>query len=224
MLKPRYTRRKFYGKWLYKVTIGVPGISIFRIKSIADVLLFCVSDDPEESYGYSTKDKAYRHRKEILAVAELFNSWEENSWAKRIESNSMDIYTNDFEKYSEAVQKLGALVTSQYEPNPVYSKELANASNIIVKKYPHKRYKHKVYLMPHRMVHDESIRQHYLDWLESQNPRILITEAVKRWFLKTHWNWDRRYVLVEDQQTLLMLKLRNAEVLGKVYDYVLADK
>jgi hypothetical protein len=225
MIKPRHTRRKFYGKWLYKITVRVPGISIFRLKSIPDLILFCVTADPEETYyGYGTKDKAWQNRKDIKLVAELLGSWDSTAWAKRIESNSMDIYTNDVDKYNEAIQKLSTLVASCYEPNLLYSKELSSSSNIVVKKYPHKIYRHKVYLMPHKIDTDLAVRQHYLDWLESQNPRILITEAVKNWFLKTHWNWDRRYVLVEDQQTLLLLKLRNPEVMGKVYDYVLADK
>ena len=224
MNKPRYTRRKFYGKWLYKVTVSVPGAPIFRIKSVSDVMMFCVSDESQENHGYSTKDKAYQNRKEILAIAELFNSWEDKTWSKRIESNTMDIYTNDNDKYQQAVQKLSNLIVNRFEPDPNYTKELNVSTNVIVKKYPHNRYKHKVYLLPHKIDRDPAFRQQYLDWVESQSPRILITEAVKTWFIKTHWNWDRRYVLVEDQQTLLMLKLRNSDVAGKVYDYVLADK
>jgi hypothetical protein len=192
MIKPRHTRRKFYGKWLYKITVKVPGISIFRMKSIPDVILFCVTNDPDEGYGYSTKDKAYQNRKTIKLVADLLGSWDDASWAKRIETNSMDIYTNDQDKYNEASEKLESMIVGRYEPNPLYSKELANSSNIVVKKYPHKMYKHKVYLLPHKIENDPAVRQHYLDWVESQNPRILITNAVKKWFLTTHWNWDRR--------------------------------
>jgi hypothetical protein len=47
---------------------------------------------------------------------------------------------------------------------------------------------------------------------------------VQKWFLKTDWNWDRRYVLVEDEGTLLMMKLRNSDVVGTVYNYVVTDK
>ena len=224
MIKHGYTRRKFYGKWLYKVTVNVPGVSIFRMKSISDIMLFCVSDLPEEPYEYSTKDKAYKNRKDILCLAELFNSWEDTAWAKRIELNTMDIYTNDLEKYIEAGQKLTNLITQKFEPNLNFIKDLNISTNVVVKKYPHKRYKHKVYLLPHKMDQDRVVRQEYLDWIDSQSPRILISTAVKTWFIKTHWNWDRRYVLVEDPQTLLMLKLRNSDVAGKVYDYVLADK
>ena len=57
-----------------------------------------------------------------------------------------------------------------------------------------------------------------------QGGRILISPIVKDWFIKTEYNWDRRYVLVEDSQTLLLLKLRNSEALGRIYDYVISDK
>jgi hypothetical protein len=53
---------------------------------------------------------------------------------------------------------------------------------------------------------------------------VLISEVVKDWFIKTEWNWDRRYIFVEDAQTLLMLKLRNAEAIGRIYDYIIIDK
>jgi hypothetical protein len=42
--------------------------------------------------------------------------------------------------------------------------------------------------------------------------------------MKTDWNWDRRYVLVEDKNTLMLLRLRNSEVVGSVYEFVLSDK
>jgi hypothetical protein len=42
--------------------------------------------------------------------------------------------------------------------------------------------------------------------------------------MKTDWNWDRRYVLVEDEGTLLLMKLKNSEVVGTVYNYVIVDK
>jgi len=55
-------------------------------------------------------------------------------------------------------------------------------------------------------------------------PRVTCTPAVEKWFLITDWNWDRRYILVEDDQTLLMMKLRNADVVGKIYNFVISDK
>jgi hypothetical protein len=51
-----------------------------------------------------------------------------------------------------------------------------------------------------------------------------MSEAVKTWFIHTDWNWDRRYILVDEESTLLMLKLRNSDFMGKIYEYVIVDK
>jgi hypothetical protein len=95
---------------------------------------------------------------------------------------------------------------------------------ILSKKLPHDRYRYKVYLKPHLLASDPQAKQQYLNWIEGQDNRITLTDSVKSWFMRTEWNWDRRYVLVEDEQTLLMLKLRNSDVMGRVYNYVISDK
>ena len=74
------------------------------------------------------------------------------------------------------------------------------------------------------MANDRLGKKRYIDWLKTQMPRVTCTSAVEKWFLATDWNWDRRYILVEDDQTMLMMKLRNAEVVGKIYNFVISDK
>jgi hypothetical protein len=64
----------------------------------------------------------------------------------------------------------------------------------------------------------------FLDWLRQQAPRITCTERLAKWFLITDWNWDRRYILIEDEQSLLMLKLRNPDVIGRTYNFIVTDK
>jgi hypothetical protein len=68
---------------------------------------------------------------------------------------------------------------------------------------------------------DKEAKKQYIDWIKKQSPRITFTDAIATWFLSTEWNWDRRYVLVEDDHTLLLLKLRNSEVVGRIYNYVI---
>ena len=57
-----------------------------------------------------------------------------------------------------------------------------------------------------------------------QGEKVRLSKIVKEWFIKTDWNWDRRYLLVEDTQTILMLQMRSGEAIGKVYEYVVVDK
>lgn len=222
-MKVQYTRRKFYGKWLYKVSFRVPGVSILRVKPIETVIPFLeLSNDPS-LLPNSIKFKAHQSKDTIKRIVEFLITLNIDSWTKRIENDILDIYTNDEGIFNNATSVLKDIVHNASAPDPNNISILDNSSNVIVKKYPHNKYKHKVYLLPHRMSKDESVRVKYLDWVESQ-PNILISSAVKDWFVRTFWNWDRRYVLVEDSQTLLMLKLRNPDVIGKVYDYVLTDK
>ena len=60
--------------------------------------------------------------------------------------------------------------------------------------------------------------------MTAQNDKISLSESVKMWFITTDWNWDRRYVFVDNEQTLLLLKMRNCDAIGKVYEYKIGDK
>lgn len=222
-MKPGYTKRKFYGKWLYKVTFLVPGVSVFRSRSASEVINICNETYDPYIQPRSLRGKVYQEKDRIIKIAQFLETLPTDTWAKRIESDILDIYTNDVELYHSTINNCGELVYRAFEPEPNSIDALEQPYNIAVKKYPHNKYHHKVYLLPHKMIHDEQVRRKYLEWVESQ-PNILISNAVKDWFIKTIWNWDRRYVLVEDSQTLLMLKLRNPDVIGRVYDYVLTDK
>ena len=101
--------------------------------------------------------------------------------------------------------------------------ETANPNIIAAKKLPHNRYRYKVYLQPHKSK-DKTNKSRYVSWCASQGDKIRMSEAVKTWFIATDWNWDRRYILVDDESTLLMLKLRNSDFVGKIYEYVVVDK
>ena len=67
-------------------------------------------------------------------------------------------------------------------------------------------------------------KNNFLKWLSQQNDKVTCTDSIKNWFRKTTWNWERRYILVDDANTLLMLKLHSPEAVGTVYKYTLMDK
>ena len=125
--------------------------------------------------------------------------------------------------YNDLFLTFEEVACARSEPNEKDLDLLENTGSIIVKKLPHNKYAYKAFLLPHK-INNRKDKKEYVNWITGQNDRILISDAVKEWFIKTDWNWDRRYVLIEDSQTLLMLKLRNPEVLGRIYDYVISDK
>lgn len=222
--KTKLTSRKFYNKWLYKVSLKQNGAAIFRYKDLNFVKDFCHqinnSDRP-----YSVFYKAFQHKDSILEICEFLEQWDAKLWSKRIENNFIDFYTNDKDFYQQLSLKFAEILIHRFEPSEDSLALLnTNSSVVAVKKLPHNRYHYRVYLLPHKMAGDKEGKQKYIDWLKSQNSKVTCTEAVEKWFMYTDWNWDRRYVLVEDEQTLLMMKLRNSEVVGRIYNYVVSDK
>lgn len=220
MLKADTTTRRFYNKWLYKVTLNIPGVAIFRQNSLEKIPLLNFDG---QKHSHSTMARASLHRKELIALSSFLLKWDNELWSKRIECSAIDIYTNDKTMYNDLFLTFEEVACARSEPNEKDLDLLENTGSIIVKKLPHNKYAYKAFLLPHK-INDRKDKKEYVNWITGQNDRILISDAVKEWFIKTNWNWDRRYVLIEDSQTLLMLKLRNPEVLGRIYDYVISDK
>lgn len=222
--KTKITSRKFYNKWLYKVSLRQNGAAIFRYKGLDFVKEFCHQTENTDR-PYSVFYKAFQQKDSILELCEFLEQYDAKLWTKRIENNIIDFYTNDKNFYQQLSLKFAEILIHRFEPSEDSLKILDNdASKVAVKKLPHKRFQYRVYLLPHKMAGDKEGKQRYIDWLKTQMPRVTCTKAVEEWFIRTDWNWDRRYVLVEDESTLLMMKLRNSEVVGRVYNYVLSDK
>jgi hypothetical protein len=219
-MKSKKTRKKFYNKWLCKVTLSIEGIGIFRIydlDSIRDKLTV------NDQYNYHA-DKAQKNKKIIIDLAELLKSFSRNQWAKRIEGSCIDIYTNEHVIYQSICDQFKEYAIHFFKPDPGSEEFLDDKKSILAKKFPHDRYRYKVYLLPHKMSKEIEEKNRYVTWIKKQIPQITFTESVERWFKETNWNWDRRYILVEDEKTLLMLKLRNPEIVGRIYNYVICDK
>ncbi len=224
MQPAKLTSRKFYNKWLYKITVAMNGGNLMRYNDMESIAQLCLESDPDnKAWGWNTR--AYTDRDYLYKISSYLATKNKDQWSKRVERTYIDFYTNDpvfFEEFSDLVADR---IKHRFAPEQEAKDILDDGStNVAVKKLPHDRYKHKVYLLPHKMKNDKEGKQKYLDWLKKQMPKVTCTPAIERWFIQTDWNWDRRYILVEDESMLLMLKLRNSEVVGRVYNYVLYDK
>ena len=145
-----------------------------------------------------------------------------HKWAKRIETDCIDIYTNDKDLYDTIYNELTTSVRHRFEPDIDNLDLLDKKYTTVVKKLPFNRYNYRVYLNPLKCSFDE--RESFIRWVDSQNGKIKMTNAVKHWFSHAIVNWDRRYILIEDKDVLLMAKLKCAKALGKVYTFEVADK
>lgn len=227
MLKKKVTKRKFYGKWLYKITLNVQGIGILRCKSPDEVIqLFQEAKNQDNRYNRQniTFSKAINNEEVITKLCLFLKNIKDIEWSKRIERNFIDFYTNSEELYQNFCDQFYNIILHHFEPEQSTIDLFKNQYSIIANKYPHNKYKYKVYLSPHKLKKDVDAKSSFLSWIDNQKEKILMSDVVKDWFIRTEWNWDRRYILVDAEQTLLMLKMRNADVVGKVYEYILSDK
>lgn len=219
MLKPKIAKRKFYDKWLYKVTLTFDSAHVFRQYSPEKILEMYKSDTYTDMGHYCFL--AYSKNIDLVnSISETLVSSGE-PMQLRLEHKSLDVYTNSVPLYDQLSSEFAAILKHRYMPNPLAD---STTDNIVTHKLPHGRYQYKVFLKPHLMIQDTAERTRYLDWIKGQGEKMSISMSVREWFLTTVWNWDRRYMWVQDDQSLLMLKLRNASVVGKTHRYTLADK
>ena len=177
----------------------------------------------DTGYRTSTETKVYNNKDQILELSNFLLGYDSSSWSKRIENSNIDFYTNDSEFYNDISNQFKDQVNLRFEPDTT-SNILDQPQVIVGKKLPHNKYQFRVYLLPHKLAGDREEKEKFINWMKTQIPKIRLTDTVIRWFIHTDWNWDRRYILVEDEATLLMLKLRNSLVVGRVYNYVISDK
>lgn len=199
--KIKQTTRKFYNKWSYKISFNLKGISALRTRTCSEVAL-------------STN---FENLKQFVLELDTIDPLK---YSKRLESQIIDIYTNDPEIFYHLHDKFKEDVRHAFAPG---IDPIGEGNIIVAKKLPHDRYQYKVFLQPHKLENPEE-KMNFLNWLDTQGSRINITKTVKTWFYKTHWNWDRRYMYVEDEKTLLLLKLKCSAALGTVYSYQISDK
>lgn len=205
-MKIKKTKQKFYNKWLYKITLAIKDITDLRYRN----------------YDY-IMDYRNEYNDELIELCSFLKEIPKDDYNTRIERTRIDFYTNNSDKFHELQEKLKNFVVHCYAPEDSKLSSLQKPRTIVVNKLPYDRYRYKVFLHPHK-VKDREVKQRYIKWLESQGSKVNISNSVKNWFLITQWNWDRRYMYVDTEQTLLMLKMKDPEAIGSVYTYEIHDK
>lgn len=218
-IKDKQTTRLFYGKWLYKVSIRLTGAGVLRNMYFMKDPVGWLADNSCSML----RREAQFNKDNIIKIVTFLNQNEKEKYAVRIESNILDFYTNDKLTYDVFKQKFYYLIRNSFSPkeNDV-ARLLENEKIILTKKYPHNKYQYRVYLQPHKIQYDRKIN--FIEWLKLQEDKVTFSESLEDWFLRTTYNWERRYFLVDDSKTLLMLKMHSPEAVGTVYKYVISDK
>lgn len=224
MLPAKKTRQKFYNKYLYKTTLFAPGITIVRTigKDPVEVEKYLNTVDVNSiRWARSTTASAITNKELIVDLLYYLSSLDKDQVHLRMENNCVDLYTNNVETYDFVNNKFEESLIHRFEPDSDVIDTIKNENVMICTKLPKDRYNYRVYLRPHVLANKYDEKERFLKFLYSLGKAVSITPAVTSWFMKTDWNWDRRYILVENEHTLLMLKLRNSDLIGKVTRFVI---
>jgi hypothetical protein len=226
MISVKFTKKKFYNKWEYKISLRLVGASVFRNHNYE--LVKQTMSDPDSNvkaifFGRIIQQRQI-NKEQLYAVADFLSKCTAGSFITRIESSAIDIYTNNRQLFDTASQEFMLFTWKRFAPDPNTQHLLQDNKKIISKKLAHGKYQYKVFLAPHKLANDLESKQRFVQFIRSQEDRIRMSTAVEHWFIKTKWNWDPRYVFADNQKTLLLLKLAGAEAVGSVYEYVVPDK
>ena len=217
-MKTLTTTKKFYDKWLYKVTIDVSQYSAALLnfnKFRNRMKEFCENGSYWWSFTKYQQNLLKLHKDAIIELVDFVDMYPKTDWSARTEYD-ISIFTNDVDMYNAMCAKF--TVIERWEPD--LTNPILDTPNVIsVKKLPYGKYRFKVFLKPHKIL-DPAEKQEYIKWMNTQVPRITFSEAIQDWIMYTRWSGDARYILVEDEQTLLMLRMRNQAIIGRIYEHV----
>jgi len=234
--KPKITNKKFYNKFIYKVSLKLPGARALRLLSYAQIINFISVPPPHSHYqpvpnrGYmdwrvKVGNTIHNNAKTWSKIISLFSGVPKKDLSFRVEGESVDVYTNDVSLYNEVSQQFNDITLQRSQPAAGMEDILLNSTReIFVDKLPYGRYNYRVDLKwPTKLAWNDIDK--LCNFFEAQRPRITFTESIKKWFyVNRPYMQTRRYIYVQDEQTLMLLKLRCSDNIGTVCKYVETGK
>lgn len=218
---PKKTKKKFYNKFVYKVSLEIPGISGLRYFDLHRFLEICQLGQPvpdKSDWKNRVVDKMIANKAVWLSLIPFINQFDSKTYMKRLEGDFIDFYTNDKNFYNGLCKNFSNQVRMRFEPPKGREQQLLEADKIIfANQLPHNTYQYKAYLHPHKILRED--KNQLAAWLDNQRPNITFTESIRNWLINTSENWDRRYIYIKDDQTLLMMKLRSPQLIGQIFKY-----
>jgi hypothetical protein len=220
------TKKLFYGKWIYKISLKIPGCAVLRTKTGEDLEYYLSAlpfEFPANAHVQSLQAQAFRSKNTLIKLNFLLNTYNKKDYSKRIESDIFDVYTNKKNLIDDLQREFESFIRLISKPKTKnIDRLLKNQRSIFVSSLPKDKYEYRVYLKPHNVKQDK--KPNFVTWVANQGDATTMSESLIEWFIKSTINWDRRYILVDNEKTLLMIKLHTPEAVGTVYKYEVVDK
>src|SRR5210317_2316201 len=114
------TKKKFYNKYIYKVSLEIPGISGLRYYDLHKFIEICQTQELVSSPDLKWKDRVMNQmisNKHVwMKLIPYLNGVEKGTYFKRLEGDHIDLYTNDKAFYQGVCNKFSEFVRLRFQP------------------------------------------------------------------------------------------------------------
>lgn len=201
------TRKLFYGKWPYKVSIIIPqGCTILR----------------EKSGFISFYRGGFRNDNDIDAFISKMSLIPNKEFKTRKEHRIFSFFCDEYEDYKSIKTNLEYWIYEAYEPeNTEELNFLINngVKKIICKEYPHKKFQYKIRINKHM---PPELKLKFFNWSLKFKENINFPKLTKEWFKESFsWYYVDPYFYVENEKFLTMVLLYLGKNCKKTEEFVL---
>jgi len=163
------TKKKFYNKYIYKITLNIPGSNALRYYDFEHLLDMCKNGAKPQRFTYldDTLQKIVDNAEDWTKLCLFLTSCDKKSFSKRLEMDCVDFYTNDRVLYDQLGDNFTKYVKYRFQPKEGTEQQLLSSTRkIFVSKLPFDMYEYRVYLQPHKL--NTSARTSVAEWLSKQ--------------------------------------------------------
>lgn len=214
-----YTKKKFYNKFLYKLTYNVPGIRVIHwAKNNTDLNLRVMDWNDRVQKRINAQPQA-----DLIQIREFFKLYQQKSESLkfRIEHNTFNIYSDSEQfLYDLSSTKLKSWTSSLQVVSLVESAkdlQLLDQGFTIVKKKPEYAFRVKI---REGFFKDANERQGLALYLKNLGKEIRITKLMLSRLIGSGKYFGGGYVYLNDPRLVDMLKLVAPNLIGPVNQMV----
>lgn len=227
--KNKETKRLFFNKYIYKLTLELRGICQIKRISLEDIAAL---PKPESiDFGrnfYRHRADAYQNKGEIIKIGMFLESKSQLGcdFKTRAEGSSLNIYTNERALIDEIVNNFGNYVTEMQEPISKEAGEFlkGNIRKILCNELPNGIFRYKVHI-GYKSIPEQN-RVGFLNWSEKYgDDRIFMPKGTKHLLGPSgHGYAYGQYFYVSDEKMLNMALMFFSDYIQKTENYILKSE
>lgn len=225
------TKKKFFGKYLFKVNVWCPAARIVVDHSdnnVAELLeqRIKVMDWRYRSYGGSWDAARNAQIKQHADVKQLQNFIDIKHQFKdrikiRVEEPHISVYSNDEAfLYSLVSKVLPDRILEVHAPSSKAAEDALNAGNVITKRIS--EYNYKV-MLKERMLTDFSLKESVKDYLYNLNEEVKLTKSLMNNLSSKYHYFSGGYFYCKDTKIVTFLNLMCPDLISGIHKLTLVD-